>query len=165
MPESTINSAEFRNAMADFPTGVTVVTTANERNQPVGFTANAFSSLSMDPPLILVCPALTSATYPYLLRNGRFAVHILAAGQQDIAMAFASKGGEKAAALPWRWSDLGNPLLPGVSCILECTLWSEYAGGDHAILVGEVKRIDRSDNGALLYHRGTMSNLVVGVVA
>lgn len=161
MPDSTIYADEFRNAMAEFPSGVTIVTTVDEQNQPVGFTASAFSSLSMDPPLILVCPSLTSATYPHLLRKGRFAVHILAAGQQDIAMAFASKGAEKTEALAWRRSDFGNPLLPGANCILECTLWSEYAGGDHAILVGEVKRIDRSDNGVLLYHRGKMSNHAV----
>lgn len=150
--------AEFRKAMAEFPSGVTVVTALDEQGGLVGFTASAFSSLSLDPPLVLVCPALTSATYPHLVRGGRFAIHILAADQQDIAMAFASKGADKVAALEWTLSDLGNPLLEGSSCVLECSLWREYEGGDHAILVGEVLRIDRCESGVLLYHRGRMSN-------
>lgn len=147
--------------MAEFPSGVTVVTTLDDCDRLVGFTASAFSSVSIDPPLVLICPALTSATYPFLIRNRRFAIHIVATGQQHIAMAFASKGKEKAASLDWQLSDLGNPILGGASCILECSLWSEYAGGDHAILVGEVKRILRGDDCALLYHRGQVSDLAL----
>lgn len=165
MTQATIDpadfQADFRKAMAQFPSGVTVVTTLDEHGALVGFTASAFSSLSMDPPLVLVCPALTSATYPHLVRNQRFAIHILASDQQDLAMAFASKGADKVAALEWAVSDLGNPLLIGASCVLECTLWREYEGGDHAILVGEVQRIDRAEGGVLLYHRGKMTNHAV----
>lgn len=162
MTQNTTKAAEFqadfRKAMAEFPSGVTVVTTLDENGALVGFTASAFSSLSLDPPLVLVCPALTSATYPHLVRNQRFAIHILAADQQDIAMAFASKSADKAAALEWGLSDLGNPLLKGASCVLECTLWREYEGGDHAIVIGKVERIDRAEGGVLLYHRGRMTN-------
>ncbi len=159
MTTTVIDTAEFRKAMAEFPSGVTVVTALDEQGGLVGFTASAFSSL--DPPLVLVCPALTSATYPHLVRGGRFAIHILASDQQDLAMAFASKGTDKVAALEWTLSDLGNPLLKGASCVLECSLWREYEGGDHAILVGEVLRIDRCESGVLLYHRGQMSNHAV----
>lgn len=155
---STISPAEFRSALSDFPSGVTVVTTLDGERRIAGFTASAFSSLSLDPALVLICPALTSATYPLLVRNRQFAIHILAAGQQEIAMAFASKGNEKTASLAWELSNLGNPVLPAASCILECMLWREYEGGDHAILVGEVKRISRSENGVLLYHRGKISD-------
>lgn len=158
MTQTTIDPADFRAAMAEFPSGVTVVTTLDENGALVGFTASAFSSLSMDPPLVLVCPALTSATYPHLVRNQRFAVHILAAEQQDLAMAFASKSADKAASLEWTLSDLGNPLLTGAIRVLECTLWREYEGGDHAILIGHVQRIDRAEGGVLLYHRGKMTN-------
>ena len=153
----TVDPTLFRQVMSRWASGVTVVTTVVD-GQPHGLTVSAFSSLSLDPPLVLVCPALTSATYPHLVRGGRFAIHILAADQQDIAMAFASKGADKVAALEWTLSDLGNPLLEGASCVLECSLWREYEGGDHAILVGEVLRIDRCESGVLLYHRGRMSN-------
>lgn len=165
MTQLPVDPVDFRKAMAEFPSGVTVVTTLDENDALVGFTASAFSSLSMDPPLVLVCPALTSATYPHLVRNQRFAIHILAADQQDIAMVFASKSSDKAAALEWGLSDLGNPLLKGASCVLECTLWREYEGGDHAIVIGKVERIDRAEGGVLLYHRGKMTNHAVVEVA
>lgn len=158
MTERSIDPAEFRQAMAGFPSGVTIVTTLDETGVMAGFTASAFSSVSLDPALVLVCPALTSATYPHLVSRQRFAIHILAAGQQDLAMAFASKGTDKVAALDWSLSDLGNPVLPGVASVIECTLWREYEGGDHAIVVGAVQRIALTDRPVLLYHRGSMAD-------
>ncbi|MBB4086755.1 flavin reductase family protein [Sphingomonas carotinifaciens] len=158
MTDASIDPGLFRQALAGFPSGVTVVTTLGDDGRMVGFTASAFSSLSLDPPLVLVCPALTSSTYPHLVRRQRFAIHILAAGQQAIAMAFASKGTDKVAALDWRESELGNPILPGAACVIECTLWRDYEGGDHAIVVGAVQRIDHADRSVLLYHRGAMAD-------
>ncbi len=158
MTDASIDPGLFRQALAGFPSGVTVVTTLGDDGRMVGFTASAFSSLSLDPPLVLVCPALTSSTYPHLVRRQRFAIHILAAGQQAIAMAFASKGTDKVAALDWRESELGNPILPGAACVIECTLWRDYEGGDHAIVVGAVQRIDHADQPVLLYHRGAMAD-------
>ena len=158
MTERSIDPAEFRQAMAGFPSGVTIVTTLDEAGAMAGFTASAFSSVSLDPALVLVCPALTSATYPHLVSRQSFAIHILAAGQQDLAMAFASKGTDKVAALDWSLSDLGNPVLPGAACVIECTLWREYEGGDHAIVVGAVQRIALTDRPVLLYHRGSMAD-------
>ncbi|WP_068084988.1 flavin reductase family protein [Novosphingobium rosa] len=165
MTIQTIDPALFRQAMASFASGVTVVTTTDEDGRMVGFTASAFSSLSMDPPLVLVCPSRTSATYPHLVRGERFAIHILAAGQQDVAMAFASKGADKVAALAFSVSDLGNPILPGATAVIECRLWKDYDGGDHLIVVGEVQRIDQQDGAVLLYHRGKMSDHGAEVVA
>lgn len=158
MTERSIDPAEFRQAMAGFPSGVTIVTTLDGDGAIAGFTASAFSSLSLDPALVLVCPALTSATYPHLVSRQSFAIHILAAGQQDLAMAFASKGTDKVAALDWSLSELGNPVLPGVACVIECTLWREYEGGDHAIVVGAVQRIELTERPVLLYHRGSMAD-------
>lgn len=158
MTERSIDPTEFRQAMAGFPSGVTIVTTLDEAGAMAGFTASAFSSLSLDPALVLVCPALTSATYPHLVSRQSFAIHILAAGQQDLAMAFASKGTDKVAALDWSLSDLGNPVLPGAACVIECTLWREYEGGDHAIVVGAVQCIALTDRPVLLYHRGSMAD-------
>ena len=158
MTERSIDPTEFRQAMAGFPSGVTIVTTLDGAGAMAGFTASAFSSVSLDPALVLVCPALTSATYPHLVSRQSFAIHILAAGQQDLAMAFASKGTDKVAALDWSLSDLGNPVLPGAACVIECTLWREYEGGDHAIVVGAVQRIALTDRPVLLYHRGSMAD-------
>lgn len=158
MTNNPIDPVSFRQAMASFASGVTVVTTQDADGKMVGFTASAFSSLSLDPPLVLVCPARTSATYPHLVGRGSFAIHILAAGQQDVAMAFASKGMDKVAALDWTRSDLGNPILPGAGAVIECTLWNEYDGGDHVIIVGEVRRIEQQDCAVLLYHRGKMAD-------
>lgn len=155
-----IDPAQFRRAVAGFPSGVTVVTVLDEAGGLAGFTASSFTWLSSDPALVLVCPSLTSATYPHIKRAGRFAVHLLASGQQDVAMAFASKGAEKVAGLDWTLSPLGNPLLPGVGCILECALRQEHPGGDHAILVGEVQRIEPMEGDVLLYHRGRMTDHV-----
>lgn len=144
--------------MAGFPSGVTVVTTTDESGAMVGFTASAFSSLSLDPPLVLICPSLGSATYPHIRRNGRFAIHMLAAGRQDLATAFASKAVDKVAGLDWTISDLGNPLLRGAGCVIECSLWQEYPGGDHAVVIGEVRRIEPIEGDVLLYHRGRMTD-------
>ena len=158
MTDHSIDPAQFRTAMAGFPSGVTVVTTLDPDGAIAGFTASAFTSLSLDPALVLVCPALTSATYPHLLRRQSFAIHILAAGQQDLAMAFASKGTEKVAALDWTLSELGNPVLPDVACVIECTLWRDYDGGDHAIVIGAVRRIALTERPVLIYHRGSMAD-------
>ena len=113
----------------------------------------------MDPPLILVCPAKTSRTYPHILSAGQFAVHVLAGGQADMAYLFA-KSGSDVSHLPWRRSKLGNPLLDGAVCTIECRLRNDYDGGDHAILVGEVLAIDLSDvvDTTLLYLRGTLAS-------
>lgn len=154
----TLDPMLFKQAMAGFPSGVTIVTTTDEEGAMAGFTASAFSSLSLDPPLVLICPSLGSATYPHIRRNGRFAIHLLAAGQQDLAMAFASKSADKIAHVDWVLSDLGNPLLPGAGCVIECTVWQDYPGGDHAIVVGAVQRIEPMEGDVLLYHRGRMSD-------
>lgn len=162
---TTIDPQDFRRAMASFPSGVTVVTAPDERGGVAGFTASAFCSLSLDPALVLVCPALTSSTYPQLLRAQRFAIHVLAADQQDLALTFAAKGAAKAAGLDWSLSALGNPVLPGAACVIECALWRDYAGGDHAIIVGAVQSIEVTDRPVLLYHRGAMADLAAAMRA
>jgi flavin reductase (DIM6/NTAB) family NADH-FMN oxidoreductase RutF len=163
MSMTTIDPQDFRRAMATFPSGVTVVTVLDERGDVAGFTASAFSSLSLEPALVLVCPALTASTYPQLLRAQRFAIHVLAAGQQDLALAFAAKGAAKAAGLDWTFSALGNPVLPGAACVIECALWREYEGGDHAIIVGAVQGIEVTERPVLLYHRGVMTDLAAAM--
>jgi flavin reductase (DIM6/NTAB) family NADH-FMN oxidoreductase RutF len=160
MDISPIDGALFRRAMASFASGVTVVTTFTEDGTVAGLTASAFSSLSLDPPLVLVCPALTSRTLPHILARRQFAIHILADGQSGLATTFARSGADLSG-IDWTRSPLGNPLLEGAACIIECSLWANHDGGDHAILVGQVQAIDLPEPaaGTLLYHRGALTDL------
>lgn len=156
-----IHPDTYKKVMGAFPSGVTVITTLDDDGQVAGLTASAFSSLSLDPALVLFCPNYSSDSYPVLIRNKRFAIHLLSAGQQHEAYAFAKKGKDKAQGIEWRLSELGNPLLSGATAIIECELWREYEGGDHAILVGAVKNlIVREQSPApMVYCRGKMGAL------
>ncbi|WP_137885747.1 flavin reductase family protein [Pseudomonas sp. 2FE] len=131
----------YKQVMGSFPSGVTVVTALDENGDIVGITASAFSALSIDPALVLFCPNYASDSYPVLCHSKQFAIHVLSADQQDVAYAFARKGKDKAEGIDWHLSALGNPILSHATAIIECELWREYEGGDHAILVGKVKNL------------------------
>lgn len=131
----------YKNVMGSFPSGVTVITTLDDDGQVVGLTASAFSALSLEPALVLFCPNYSSDSYPVLIKNKRFAIHLLGSEQKAEAYAFARKGKDKADGIEWTLSELGNPLLNGATAIIECELWREYEGGDHAIMVGAVKNL------------------------
>lgn len=156
-----IDANVFKEVMGSFPSGVTVVTTLDADGDIVGITASAFSSLSLDPALVLFCPNYSSDTYPILRDSKRFAIHLLSSGQQTEAYAFAKKGKDKAVGIDWYLSDLGNPILDRAVAVIECELWREYEGGDHAIIVGEVKNLilSRDNVAPMLYHRGKLSSV------
>jgi len=158
-----IEPSIYKEVMASFPSGVTVVTTLDPQGAIVGITASAFSALSIDPALVLFCPNYASDTYPVLRDSKRFAIHLLSADQQAEAYAFASKGKDKASAIEWHLSELGNPLLAKATAIIECELWREYDGGDHAIIVGEVKNLilPTEPLTPMIYHRGKLGALPV----
>ncbi|MFF7705850.1 flavin reductase [Pseudomonas sp. NPDC007930] len=156
-----IEASIYKDVMGSFPSGVTVVTTFDADGTVVGITASAFSALSIDPALVLFCPNYQSDTYPVLRDSKRFAIHLLAAGQTAEAYAFAGKGKDKAKGLAWTTSELGNPLLPGATAIIECELWREYDGGDHAIIVGAVQHLHlpAQPEIPMVYHRGKLGAL------
>ncbi|MHB0775111.1 flavin reductase family protein [Halomonas sp. WWR20] len=157
-----MNIAEnYKRVLGAFPSGVTVVTALDESERMVGFTASAFSAVSMDPPLVLVCPSLASDSYPVICCSGRFAIHILSHEQQAIAYQFASKGADKTKGIEWTLSERGNALINGAAAYMECRLWENYPGGDHAIIVGEVEHLHITDESPdpLLYCRGMMGQL------
>lgn len=156
-----IDATIYKQVMGSFPSGVTVITTLDDDGEIVGMTASAFSSLSIDPALVLFCPNYSSDSYPVLIKNKRFAIHLLSAEQQGEAYAFARKGKDKAQGIDWTLSALGNPLLSRASAIIECELWREYDGGDHAIMVGAVKNLITADQqlAPLVYCRGKMGAL------
>lgn len=146
--EPSIDGARFREVLGHFATGVTVITAADSSGRLAGFTANAFSSVSLDPPLILVCVDYRSGSIEVLRRAGRFAVHILAEDQEATARTFARKGGDKLDGLR-RAAELGGvPVLESFLALLDCELVAEHAAGDHGIFIGRVTRCELNGEAA-----------------
>lgn len=152
-----ISAAEFRKTVGNFATGVTVITIRDARGNPKGLTANAFASLSLDPPLVVVCIGRGSETYPALQRVGAvFAVNILAEHQQELSQKFASKGGsEKFEGVECHEEKTGAPILEDILAFLECKVVERFDGGDHGMIVGEVENVGVNEGREpLLFYRG-----------
>ncbi len=148
-----IDEAGFKKAMSRFAAGVTVVT-AEFGGRSYGVTVSAFSSLSLDPPLVLVCVGKSSSVHDAIRKGERFVVNVLAQDQEDISNRFASKSENKFAGLPTRIGKLGVPVVDGALAVVECRLYETLPGGDHTIFVGEVVHADLEDGNPLLYFRG-----------
>ena len=152
-----VDGRAFRDVCGRFATGVTVVTTAGDGG-PRGLTANAVSSLSLDPTLFLVCVDLRATSYPVLEQAGRFAINILAADQEGVSNFFAgtTPPGNPMGDVRHRMSELGSPLIEGAIAWLDCRTHSILDGGDHRIFVGEVAacEVARPDAEPLLFYRG-----------
>ncbi|HJV27911.1 MAG TPA: flavin reductase family protein [Aromatoleum sp.] len=145
---------QFRDALGHFATGVTVVTTRDAQHQPVGVTVNSFSSLSLDPPLILWSLAKKSYSLAAFETHPAFAVHVLASDQQELSNCFARAGADKFAGATPREGFGGVPLLSGCAAVFECSMEFRYDGGDHVILVGRVQRFSTQERPPLLFYRG-----------
>jgi flavin reductase (DIM6/NTAB) family NADH-FMN oxidoreductase RutF len=149
-----IDSQQFRNTMGQFCTGV-VVASACLDGEPVGFAAQSFVSLSMDPPLVALCPAKTSTSWPKIRASGSFCINILASIQQPICDAFARSGGNKFEGLSWSAGVTGSPVLEGVLAYVDCSLEAEHDAGDHTIGVGRVQKLEVVNGGTpLLFFKG-----------
>lgn len=149
-----IDKATFRRLLGTFAAGVTVVTTRGPGRRPYGLTATAFTSVSLDPPLVLVCIDRKAESHPHLAPGGVFAVNFLARDQQDVSQRFAVSGGDKFAAIDWTSGRLGAPILGGTIGHVECRIAHAYDGGDHTIFVGQIESGDATDGEPLLYFRG-----------
>lgn len=151
-----IDPTAFRMILGHYATGVAVVTTREPGDGgPRGLTVNAFASVSLDPPLVLVCVDLGSETHDPIGANGRFAVNVLAEGGAALADRFAGRGGtEKFEGVSWREEATGSPVLDEALAWVDCTLWARYPGGDHTIFVGEVVAGGVREGEPLLYYRG-----------
>ncbi len=148
------DTRQFRSALSAFATGVTIVTTQDADGSDVGMTANSFNSVSLDPPLILWSLGKSSLSLPAFMAAEHFAVHILASDQELLSGRFATRGEAKFAELSIT-RGLGNaPLIAGCAARFQCKTAFRYEGGDHVILVGEVKQFDHSPRTPLLYHGG-----------
>lgn len=151
---TTSDTAELRAAFGRFPTGVAVMTTRSVAGDPVGVTANSFTSVSLDPPLILWCLGRRAPSAAHFTPGVVFAVNVLAAGQAELSRQFARPAPDKFAGVSWSAGPEGVPLLDGVSAAFVCRTHACYDGGDHTILVGEVLDHRRSPAEPLLFHAG-----------
>lgn len=153
-----ITADEFRDVIGHFATGVTVVT-AVEAGERFGSTASAVSSLSLEPPMLLVCMNRQSATGACVSRAGRFAVNILEAGQGALAKRFASKVADKYAGVDTSEGCFGGPLLEGALAHVECRVVEEVSGGTHSVFLAEVERAQAGTGTPLAYYRGQFGRL------
>lgn len=148
---------DFRQALGRYATGVTVVT-CNSDMGPLGITANSFSSLSMDPPLVLWSPARSSRRFGAFSAARHFAIHVIGSEQEGLARHF-SKQGHDFTGLGWQASDNGVPLLDGCIARFECDKEAEHEGGDHTIIVGRVTRVTATPGTPLVFHGGQFLDL------
>jgi flavin reductase ActVB len=143
----TEDVAAFRNAMARFPSGVTIVTTYDESGDPCGFTASSFCSVSAAPPLVLVCLARSARSFPVFSRTDRFAVSVLGSDQADLAVRFATRGADKFGAGGFVDTSTGAVVVDRALAGLECVKESQHFAGDHLIIVGRVQSVLLPDDG------------------
>jgi len=147
-----IDDARFKEAMSRFASGVTVVTTEHEGSL-YGMTVASFASLSLHPPLVIVCIEKSVKTHDAIRAAGQFGVSILASTQADVSGKFASKAEDKFSGIAIRRGENGIPLVEGAICTLECRVHEQFPGGDHSIFVGEVLDSQTSDGAPLVYYR------------
>jgi flavin reductase (DIM6/NTAB) family NADH-FMN oxidoreductase RutF len=147
-----MDPADFRRALGQFAAGVTVVTTRDAKGRSLGLTVTAFSSVSLDPPLVLVCVDHRSEAHVGFRDAGLFGVSILAEGQEEVSRRFAAGGPAKFTGLELAKGTTGVPLIPGAVAHLECRVKATHDAGDHRIYVGEVLAVDVKPGRPLLYH-------------
>jgi flavin reductase (DIM6/NTAB) family NADH-FMN oxidoreductase RutF len=150
----------LRDALGCFATGVTVVTCVSEDGRPAGLTVNSFTSVSLDPPLLLVCLAKQAASAAPLIAANCFAINVLQTGQQPASIRFATRDEDRFGTTPWSEGEGGAPILEESLGVFECERFAVYDGGDHHILVGQVVKasFDASLD-PLLYFRGRYRRL------
>ena len=151
---------ELRGALSRFGTGVTIVTTGTEAG-PVGITANSFSPVSLDPPLVLWSASRNSRRYPFFSEAEHMAIHVLADGQMPLCRAFAASPHAFDQA-EWAANEQGVPLLDGCLARFECERYAEYDGGDHAIIVARVLKASVRQGLPLLFYGGQFGQFASG---
>lgn len=147
---------DFRFLLSQFASGLVVLAAAPD-GEPVGMTCQSFFSQSLEPPLVAMSVARTSATLPELTRSGRLAANILAAGQEGVARQFGARGIDRWAGIQWRRSEQGNPWISGALAWIDCTIVQTFDAGDHTVLIGLVEDSAVSEDprkDPLLFFRG-----------
>lgn len=151
---TTIDTRELRNAFGSFMTGVTVVTALSESGEKVGFTANSFTSVSVNPALLLVCPSNNLSSFEIFNTCKHFAVNILAEDQQDISNTFASSKGDRFENIKWHSDENGCPIIEGSVAHFSCSTYNNIPAGDHILLIGQVNQFVANDKLGLGYAKG-----------
>lgn len=161
VPGGRMESAEFRRIMGRFVTGVAVVTSREpDTGEPCGLTANATTSVSLEPPLVLVCIDRAADSHDCIVESGVFALNILARQQEPLARRFGVLHGKrKFEGVAYRAESTGAPVLDATVGWVDCRVWATYPGGDHTIVVGEVVSGAVDDRPPLVYHRGGYARL------
>ncbi|MDP9055634.1 MAG: flavin reductase family protein [Acidobacteriota bacterium] len=149
----------YRRTCAQFTTGITVVTTLDGSGHPHGMTVNSFSSVSLEPPLVLVSIDLRNAILGHFISSSWFAINILAEHQEDLSRRFSSASENRFRELVWHEGEWGTPLLDGVLAHLECSVVRTFEAGDHTVLIGEVKSATYREGKPLVYFDSAYRNL------
>ena len=152
-------SRNLRQALGSFPTGVTVVSCLDKNNNPLGFTANSFTSVSLDPQLISICIDKESFNIDIFSITEHFAVSILSESQQSISTTFATPNEERFKDIDWRSEDTGSPIISNAVAWFDCKTEQVVDAGDHLILIGKIISFDSSPKTPLMYLRGNYVNL------
>ena len=152
--EPEIGSHDFRRVLGRVPTSAVVITTTDSTQGPVGMVVGSFTSVSMDPPLVAFLADLTSTTLPKIVAAGRFCANALAADQESLSRNMARRGVDRFAHVAWRLSELGNPILDGVSAWVDCQSSTTVELGDHLLVVGQVHDLQSSDKAPLIFLGG-----------
>jgi flavin reductase (DIM6/NTAB) family NADH-FMN oxidoreductase RutF len=156
---SSIAASLYRRTCALFATGITVITTVDAGGRPHGMTVNSFSSVSLDPPLVLVCIDLRNAILGHFLTSASFAVNILGEHQEDISRRFSSASENRFHGMEWEPGKSGVPLLEGALAQMECAVTKTFEVGDHAVLVGEVREARYREGKPLVYFNSAYQNI------
>jgi flavin reductase (DIM6/NTAB) family NADH-FMN oxidoreductase RutF len=154
------DSRQFRDALSQFATGVTIITTRLPDNNFLGLTASSFNSVSLAPPLVLWSLSQAASSLPVFTGNSHYVINVLAGDQTALAERFAMRIENRFEGVDYRLSHTGLPILNGVAAWFECHNRSRYPEGDHVIFVGEVERCEVTPKPALVFHGGRFSSTV-----
>ena len=152
-----MNKKNLRNVLSKFATGVTVVSTIDCDGKPIGMTANSFTSVSLDPPLVLWSIGINQPSYDAFLKAKGYSVSILSKDQKDICDLFSSPVENKFSDIDYTLTDNGFPIIQKSLAWFDCLKWNNYPGGDHEILVGEIKNFYADENDPLIFWNGSLA--------
>ena len=160
-PPQAFDSRQFRDALGEFATGVTIICARTGDGRYVGLTANSFNSVSLDPPLVMWSLSRRSASLPAFEAAQRYSVNVLAAGQTELARRFSRPHEDRFAGVSYRMGWADAPLIDGCAAWFECVHHAQHRAGDHRIFIGEVATCERASGNGLVFHHGRFGSVAV----